>query len=661
MPPAIFYSCWQRATQLAVAYLLLLLLLSFSSIIAAAPVRVGYDLPLHWYQDPGAQLRLEEFVHLPESALKSHKGILSIGYTRDALWLRTRIPAELFRQSEQWVQLGPAFIDHLTAYYRPSGSGQEWIRQEMGDLVPGQRGDLDYRFPVLILPPPPTHSEGYELVIRVQSTSAVLAEITLWSPDEFTQQAARQTAFWSFYFGLAAVSGGLAFLLAFLIRSRLLWSVSIFSLSYLLTACIQGYVDWVFGTAFIHLQHYLTSVFTLLAYSSILWMSCEALNFREHLPRLYTFMVWFVAFNLLLQLSIPLDLYGPAIQLQTLIILLTIPIFTAGAARLWWQEGFNIITLLISTVPLLHVASAMIALLSLHGLIPYYPWLYGTWQYILLGNMFLVLTLSVLRIRDENRQNLEKKQLARELCIEREASFHQRQFIGMVSHEFRTPLAVISGALENLRITTLSASQRSQRYDKIERAAGRMVQLTDNCLADARLSTSQMYLDKKPNELLKLIREASVVVDLSDEHALLITLNGKPLSETPIDEVLLNADSGLLRIALSNLFDNAVKYTPEGIIQVDIRQGDPQCLICISDDGPGIPETMMNEVFERYRRLEAQYSHHRGAGLGLFVARQIARAHSGDLWLEKNHRKGCHFVLSLPYDVTLVDEISLTS
>ncbi|MDR8273775.1 histidine kinase, partial [Acinetobacter baumannii] len=91
-------------------------------------------------------------------------------------------------------------------------------------------------------------------------------------------------------------------------------------------------------------------------------------------------------------------------------------------------------------------------------------------------------------VRAENRQLEQKQRLARELQIEREASFHQRQFMGMVAHEFRTPLAVIQAALENLRLSAASTSQEA-RFDRIGRAATRLVQLTDNCLADARLAS----------------------------------------------------------------------------------------------------------------------------------------------------------------------------
>ncbi|MDR8378254.1 histidine kinase, partial [Acinetobacter baumannii] len=90
--------------------------------------------------------------------------------------------------------------------------------------------------------------------------------------------------------------------------------------------------------------------------------------------------------------------------------------------------------------------------------------IYSLWQYALIVHIITVLIIAILRVRAENRQLEQKQRLARELQIEREASFHQRQFMGMVAHEFRTPLAVIQAALENLRLSAPSTSQEA-RFD----------------------------------------------------------------------------------------------------------------------------------------------------------------------------------------------------
>src|SRR5690606_19831252 len=132
--------------------------------------------------------------------------------------------------------------------------------------------------------------------------------------------------------------------------------------------------------------------------------------------------------------------------------------------------------------------------------------------------------IAVYRIREKKLEEFEKHQLASELKAERDASFQQSQSMGMVSHEFRTPLAVISGSLENLMHLEPDNRDRMPRYHKIQRATERLVQLTDNCLADARLSANALYLDPQPANLFDMIQSAAALVQLSDEHQLILSM-----------------------------------------------------------------------------------------------------------------------------------------
>ncbi|MGD8175526.1 sensor histidine kinase [Marinimicrobium sp. ARAG 43.8] len=642
------------ARRLVVQRLLLmvcfLLTLPFAGQEAWAQRLLGEDFPFQWYEDQKAALTLDEFLEVPASELTARSVPLSLGYTTSALWIRFSLPARYFESGEQWLELGPNFVDHLSLFFRPQGTDLPWQRRSAGDLVPVASGDIDYRFPVFVIPPLPSGSEGYDLVLRVQSSSAVLANATLWSPATFSSHAAGSTAFWSFYFGLAAVSSGLALLLALILRRRLLWSISLFSLSYMLVACIQGFVDWLMGPSSWNLQHHLTSVLTLLAYASLLWMSAEALGLKEYSPKAYTGVM--VGFWLIigLQISIPLNVYGTAIELQTLISTITALVFTGGALRFWWLKRPGVIYLLLGLAPLFYVFAATMALLSLFGLIPYSNAIYGIWQYILMVNMVAVLALAVYRIWEENRLAKEKHQLTRELQVEREASFHQRQFIGMVSHEFRTPLAIVSSALANLKLMPrMNVDQRHLRYDKIQRATDRLVQLTDNCLADARLSADKLYVDRQNVNLPDLTREAAQLagsIGADNDARLYLTVNGgEPDGQEPLR---LSADAGLLRIAISNLLDNAVKYSGEGQILVDVSQRSGALVVSVTDQGTGIDPEQAPFVFDRYRRASAPMNKSGGAGLGLHVARQIALAHGGDLALVENSPQGCRFELTLP-------------
>lgn len=194
---------------------------------ARAEVRqLGIDIPVYWYADASDTLTLNAFLSLPEEVLKTAPLIPSFGYSTKAYWLRTSLPAALFAGEQRWLQLGPSFVDRLTVFYRPYGSDSPWRQKEFGDHASARDNDLDYRESVLILPPPPT-AAGYEMVFRLQSSSTLILLATLSSPQEFVRSATLDTAFWSFYFGLAVIASGIALWLAIALRRRLLWDLPV--------------------------------------------------------------------------------------------------------------------------------------------------------------------------------------------------------------------------------------------------------------------------------------------------------------------------------------------------------------------------------------------------------------------------------------------------
>nr|WP_227630070.1 sensor histidine kinase [Klebsiella oxytoca] len=615
---------------------------------ARAEVRqLGIDIPVDWYADASGQMSLDAFLALPQEALKTASLIPSFGYSKKTFWLRTSLPAAYFSGEQRWLQLGPPFIDRLTVYYRPYGSDSPWKQKEFGDHAPARDSDLDYRESVLILAPPPT-AAGYEMVFRLQSSSTLILLATLSSPQEFVRSATLDTAFWSFYFGLAVIASGIALWLAVALRRRLLWGICLFSLNYPLVAALHGYPEWLFGDALLPVQDYMISCLSLVSYATALWLHSEVFDLKKNMPRLHQLLLAAIGLNIALQISIPLGFYGRAMQIEAGIFFIASPVLLITSWMLWRRKAVDMNTLLLGLLPPVYVVSAGLALLSVHGVIPFHTRVYSTWQYALIIHIVTVLIIAVLRVRAENRTLMRKQQLARELQIEREASFHQRQFMGMVAHEFRTPLAILEAALENLRLCP-TVSTQSARLDRMQRATTRLVQLTDNCLADARLSSRDLHADRQNAELLPVIYTAATVVDLSLNHYLHVICEGQtvgPQSPSPV----LFIDSGLLCIAIANLLDNSVKYSASGEIRIEIYRLQKGFEIRIGDRGPGIAPEQVEHIFERYRRGETHTTTPAGTGLGLYVARQIIQAHGGELCLAKNTADGCEFALTLPLD-----------
>ncbi len=620
----------------------------FLGLVLITPVRaqqhLGHDLPFTWFEDTSAAIDLDTFLSLPSDALTYADRPVSLGYTGSALWIKTFIPSTNLSPDGNWLSVSPTFIDDITLYVRQHGSDGPWTRKDSGDLWPGARSELDYRVPTFALPDLAPASPGLDLVIRAESSSALLIRATLLNDQTLLEQTARTTGFWSFYFGLATISMCLALLLAIAINQRFLWAICAFSSTYVLVACIEGFVSWVTDPWLPNLQHYLTSIFSLVSFATLLWLWAEALNLARRWPALYRLALGCATLIAALVLLIPFNQYGLAITLRTALFAAGAVALTGGSVLLWFRKKLSGTGVILGLLPLAYVASGIAAQLALSGLIEYYEQMYAVWQYLLIINIVVVLALAVKRVRDENRENQSRRLLAQELRTEREASFHQRQFIGLVAHEFRTPLAVISSALQNLATPGLSEAQRNARYEKIQNATLRLTQLTDNCMADSRLSATSLRIERQPTDIIELIRTTVAHVETS---VVVIKINGQVMAEWPRPRII-EADTALLRIALSNLIDNTLKYAPRSTITINLVFSPGRLHLDVCDNGPGIRPEEASHIFERYRRIEGPERHRPGTGLGLYIAREIAKAHGGTLTFRPNQPHGSCFELSLP-------------
>lgn len=620
---------------------------------AQAPQVLGPDIAYGVLVDSTGALSHHQVAALPDSAFEWRRTLFSEGYSPQTYWLRLHLPVESFVDGELWFEAFPPFLDDLRLFHRPRSSvdspHSEWQTQQAGDRWPAAERPIRYRYFVFALPP--SGPEGMDLLIRIQTSSALMLEGKFWSPPAFFNQASRSTALASIYLGMAIFASALAAAILFILRNRTLLAVFCLSVSYLYYASIQGFSQWLLFVGwplwFVD-QH--VSVVNFMVHIIMLWVGREALQLPRFYPRLDRAYLALMGVMGLLSLSIPTAHYGQAIQFNYLLSEIGKIGLIMIAMRLWAKQGLEYG--LIGLVCALLTFSSLSSMLSAAGLIPLIPWLFVLWQDFLVILMLVVMGISVYRVAQENKALRSKELLQKTLKIERDAGFRQRQFLGMVSHEFRSPLAVISLAAQNLSLDPpLDQDELDQRASKLLRATRRLVQLTDNCLEDARLGSQLQVLERQPCSLCRLIEEAAEIVVLSGTHQVSLSLNGQPVVRpaNPI-ECGLDCDPALLRIALSNLLDNAVKYSPPGPIQLQLLTEPGQVQLHVISHGPPIPAALQSVIFERYvqgERAPDQPSRS-GAGLGLFIAREIVRAHGGELSLLASTAHQTCFVIRLP-------------
>jgi len=241
---------------------------------------------------------------------------------------------------------------------------------------------------------------------------------------------------------------------------------------------------------------------------------------------------------------------------------------------------------------------------------------------------------------------LERVQLAaqaRAAEVRAESERLRNALLSAISHDLRTPLAVIVGGLGTLleHGERLDARRRQELGEAIMDEAQRMTGLVDNVLDMARLQSGAVRLRRQWHSLEEIV--GSVL------HRLEKRLADRPVDiRLPADLPLVLIDGVLVEQVLVNLVENAVKYTPAGArIEIDASARDGEVIVCVSDRGPGLPPGEEERVFEKFHRGPAETGPG-GFGLGLAICRAIVEAHGGCIRARNRPGGGAEFTFVLP-------------
>jgi two-component system sensor histidine kinase KdpD len=243
---------------------------------------------------------------------------------------------------------------------------------------------------------------------------------------------------------------------------------------------------------------------------------------------------------------------------------------------------------------------------------------------------------------------IERVQIARaaeSVRVAAETESLRNTLLASISHDLRTPLAVIAGAGSALadQSDDLDPETRHRLAQSIETRARDMSELISNVLDLTRLESNRLELRRDWQTIDDLLGAA---LDRSAQrlrdHAVDVDL--------PAELPAVHVDAGLMVQLFANLFENAAKYTPPGTrISVSALADDRAITVVIEDDGPGLPPGDPARLFDKFQRGRSESSV-TGAGLGLAICRAIARAHGGDIRALNRGERGARFEISLPLE-----------
>ncbi len=243
-------------------------------------------------------------------------------------------------------------------------------------------------------------------------------------------------------------------------------------------------------------------------------------------------------------------------------------------------------------------------------------------QYIDEGVTFLLLTLAgaVFVFRFINRQLIQSQQ--------------QRNFIMAITHELKTPIAVAKLNLETMQIRKLDFSQQQKLIRNTIQEANRLNSLCNNMLLLGQLDTGGYKFTREKFDLATLANDCV--------EGFMIRFPERKIEIEVSNEIIITGDKLSLQLAINNLLDNAIKYSPkENVVLVKVFQENKKIKLQVIDEGFGISNAEKGQILEKYFRGAQRQT--KGTGLGLYLTKEIVKQHHGEISVENNIPKGCVF------------------
>jgi two-component system, OmpR family, sensor histidine kinase KdpD len=261
-------------------------------------------------------------------------------------------------------------------------------------------------------------------------------------------------------------------------------------------------------------------------------------------------------------------------------------------------------------------------------------------EHLITGIVLLIVGISTSALAARMREEMQR---ARSAAVRASEEQLRNSLLASLSHDLRTPLAVIAGSASTLRDNRerLPIDEQDQLLDAIVEQSRIMSLEVSDVLEMTRLHAGPVSLNRQWYPLEEIIGAA---LDRCKAHL----VNHAVAVQMPSELPMVHVDGVLIEKLLVNLLENAAKYTPPGThIGLSAWHSDGHVNVAVEDSGPGIPEHLQPHLFEKFSRASSE-STAAGSGLGLSICRAIAQVHGMRLSLENKPQPGAHFVLRIP-------------
>jgi two-component system, sensor histidine kinase LadS len=623
---------------------------------------------MHWLKDDSGSLTIDDIATTETLARFTPHGkhAFNIGYQNAAMWFyisleQDDIPAgkmALKRADTPWLlAIENPQLDLIDIYSRYSHG--ENTHQQLGDSLPYYKRpieSLNFITPITL-----REGESVKLFIRVKSDSLLRMPVSLRSSQSILQYQVIETSVFSMYFGIMLImvlynafiyftikESSYLFYILYVVFITLwqatysghayayLWPSSAHwvPLSMTLTLAVACYCSLQFSRHFLNIRQYSPSIDTLLnTCSGLAIATCVTVLFVPHSIALkFNMALLSVCCLSILYAGVRSLKYGNR----------TARFFIL--ARVIFLPGIIVQTAISTGVISMHIAIYRASLLA-----------------TLLEGVLLSLALAD-RINDQRQKNqhiaqktqqqlqISNKELSHALAEVEQSNHLKDQFLGTISHELRTPMNGVEGALELIDKNTLG-SQQGHYLDIARLSANEMTSLIDSILRFSEIQSGKLQLKPESFELRSLINPLTV------QYRHQCRRKGLEF-ECQIDKnvpMLIHGDSEHILLIVKQLIGNAIKFTEQGSVKVNTYQqglAQKKLFITINDTGPGIAEDQRISIFDSFRQLDGKDNRqHSGLGIGLALCHQLAKQMDGSLTVEPGNDMGTTITFALPLQI----------
>lgn len=591
------------------------------------------DLSGQWsyLRDPGGRLTFDDVAGqaLQDAFLKGG-GALNFGITSDVIWLRLKVQRDPLAAVEWWLELAPAYIGEATLYQFPDdGKATRTQGSVAGIMIPLSMRAFKARHSTFKLYLHDTEPKIF--FIKLRSNMQLNARGYLWQPAFYAEKSALEHLNLGIYYGAFALIVIICGLRWWVTRSRtdFWWLVYLIAEGFVIFR-MNGLASHYFfpehpsfgatvGTLALSLMVLAGSNFGIHAF---------ALGKSEH-PQSYQAARGIGCLALFFGLARLIGL-DPVSTIFLFILAFLLCLLNCAFSYRFLRSGEPSARFYFAAIWFM-TACVVLVLARNFGIIPAHQFIDYIWQSNMIIHASLVSFGMVLDRRETARERRRAEDYQASSELNQKYSNLQKRMVTLVSHEFRNSLAMLNVSMHVISKRSDLPCDVTERHRNIVRVHHQMRRVIDNFLLEERIQNADVKVLYKCTEMRSLLRDAVNLAEMyGKDQSISVEADGLP--------EYLWLDEGILRLVLTNLLDNAIKYSGSGSeIKLTGHYSDGLLRMKVSDNGIGMTEASLAHLFEPYFKVNLKTE---GVGIGLYMVRLMLHAHGGNLFVESKINGG---------------------